>query len=161
MVFQAYDETYKKDFVKLKKNKKCFCSIPSFFLLCFIIIIYILFVIVSGTEIRSSNNCGANDNADIDHDAAGSFTPTETEDFAKETPELAHVMQNNFERHEQAAGTKSNTIESVSILASLGCYSSPDPSMRLEDHSNCAFPESSCSVLNFLLLNAFCPGKNK
>ncbi|XP_012838859.1 PREDICTED: probable ubiquitin-like-specific protease 2B isoform X1 [Erythranthe guttata] len=105
---------------------------------------------VSGINILSKKNdtgmFGGKDTEDIDYnnDAAGSITPSETEDFAEETPELTDVQLNVCRSSEKAKEMKSNVTESGSVFSSVECGSSPGATVRLEEHSNCAFPESSC-----------------
>ncbi|GFP89554.1 probable ubiquitin-like-specific protease 2b [Phtheirospermum japonicum] len=105
---------------------------------------------VSTTEIQSKGVdigiCGGAD-ADIDynHDAAGSFTPIETEDFAKEMPELTHVLHNDFKSHEHEAEIKPKIIESGSVFATAECCSSPGAAARLEDDLNVALQQPLCN----------------
>ncbi|KAK4387681.1 putative ubiquitin-like-specific protease 2B [Sesamum angolense] len=99
----------------------------------------------SGTELQSKENdtgiCGVPDAVNIDYNHGA----IETEDYAKELPEMSHVLQNDFKRHVHDAEDKSNTIEYARIFAGMECSSSSGATVQLEDHSNCVFPVSSCN----------------
>ncbi|KAK4434248.1 putative ubiquitin-like-specific protease 2B [Sesamum alatum] len=100
---------------------------------------------VPGTEFQSKENdtgiCGPPDAVDIDYNHGA----IETEDYAKEPPEMSHVLQNDCKRHAHYVEDKSNTIEDARIFAGMECSSSPGATVQMEDHSNCAFPLSSCN----------------
>ncbi|KAL0308105.1 UNVERIFIED_CONTAM: putative ubiquitin-like-specific protease 2B [Sesamum angustifolium] len=100
---------------------------------------------VPGTELQSKENdtgiCGVPDAINIDYNHGA----IETEDYAKELPEMSHVLQNDFKRHVHDAEDKSNTIEYARIFAGMECSSSSGATVQLEDHSNCVFPVSSCN----------------
>ncbi|KAL0368857.1 UNVERIFIED_CONTAM: putative ubiquitin-like-specific protease 2B [Sesamum calycinum] len=100
---------------------------------------------VPGTELQSKENdtgiCGVPDAVNIDYNHGA----IETEGYAKELPEMSHVLQNDFKRHVHDAEDKSNTIEYARIFAGMECSSSSGATVQLEDHSNCVFPVSSCN----------------
>ncbi|KAL3634050.1 hypothetical protein CASFOL_021104 [Castilleja foliolosa] len=87
------------------------------------------------------------DDAEIDynHDAASSFTPIETEDFSKETPELTHVLHNGFKRHEHDADINPKIIESGSVFATTESCSSPGATARLENDLNISLQQPLCN----------------
>ncbi|KAL6573243.1 hypothetical protein OROHE_001702 [Orobanche hederae] len=108
---------------------------------------------VSRTKIKSEEiDTGICGDADVDigynRVTAGSFTPFETEDLARETPALSHVLHNDFKSHEQDAGEKSEVIESGSVLAGLQCISGLGTPVRLEDNFNVAVPDSLRNILS-------------
>ncbi|GER47790.1 sentrin-specific protease [Striga asiatica] len=85
---------------------------------------------------------GANVDFGNNRDAADSFAPSQTDDFAKETPEWNHVLHCSFEIHNQAKENKSVIIESCSVVASVECGSTLGAALQLEDNLNVAIPES-------------------
>ncbi|KAL3619599.1 hypothetical protein CASFOL_034511 [Castilleja foliolosa] len=105
---------------------------------------------VSTTKIQSIGVAigicrGSDADIDYNHDAAGSFIPIETEDFAKGTPEFTHVLHSDFKSHENDAGIKPKIIESGSVFATMDCCSSPVASSRLEDDLNIALQLPLCN----------------
>ncbi|CAA0809118.1 Probable ubiquitin-like-specific protease 2B [Striga hermonthica] len=77
---------------------------------------------------------GANVDFGNNRDGADSFAPFQTDDFAKETPELNHVLHSSFEFHNQA--------KVCSVFASVGCGSTLGAAVQLKDNLNVAIPES-------------------
>lgn len=72
------------------------------------------------------------------------------ENYAEKTPELNHVLCNDFVSHGQV--TENKDVESGFDFSSVEYGSSPGATLQLEDHSNSAFPVSSCNVLNYCYL---------
>ncbi|KAH6797239.1 hypothetical protein C2S52_021793 [Perilla frutescens var. hirtella] len=64
--------------------------------------------------------------------------------YPEKMPELSHVLHNDFNSHGRAMEIKSD-VESGIVFSNVEYSSSPAAALQLEDHSNNAFPVSSCN----------------